>query len=49
MKRDDPDYGITEELSSSKDETESDFENFVCLLLLAEKYICDERTFLIYE
>ena len=28
MKRDDPDYGITEEeLSLSEDETESDFEN----------------------
>ena len=49
MKRDDPDYGITEELSSSKDETESDFEKFGCLLSLGEKYICDERTFLIYE
>ena len=32
IKRDDPDYGITgEELSSSEDEAESNFENlFVC-------------------
>ena len=45
MKRDGPDYGITEEeLSSSEDEAESDFENFVCLLSSGEKY-----TFLLYE
>ena len=50
MEQDDPDYGITdEELSSAEDETESDFENFVCPLLLGEKYTCDERTFLVYE
>ena len=50
MKRDDPHYGITEEeLSSSKDETKSDFENFVCPLSSGEKYSCDERTFLLYE
>ena len=50
MKRADPDYGITEkELSSSEDETESDFENFVSPLSSGEKYTCDERTFLVYE
>ena len=48
MKRDDPDYGITEEeLSVSEDETESDFENFVCPLSSGEKYSCDEKTFLV--
>ena len=48
VKRDDPDYGITEEeLSVSEDETESDFENFVCPLSSGEKYSCDEKTFLV--
>ena len=50
MKKDHPEYGITEEeLSSSEDETESDFENFVFSLSSGEKYTCDERTFLVYE
>ena len=50
MKRDNPDHGITEEeLSSSEDETESDFENLVCPSSSGEKYTCDERTFLVYE
>ena len=50
MKRDDPDYGITEEeLTSSEDETESDFEKNFCHLSSGEKYTCDERTFLVYE
>ena len=50
MKRDDPDYRITEEvLSLIEDETESDFENFVCPLSSGKKYSCDEKTFLVYE
>ena len=50
MKRDDPDYCITEEeLSLIEDETESDLENFVCPLSSGKKCSCDERTFLVYE
>ena len=48
VKRDSPDYGITEEeLSSSKYEKESDFENFVCPLSSGEKYTSDEKSFLV--
>ena len=50
MKRDDPDYVIIQgELSFSKDEKESDFENFFCPFSSGEKYTCDARTFLVYE
>ena len=50
MRRDDPDYRITEEeLSLIEDETESDFENFVCPLSSGKKYSCNERTFPVYE
>ena len=50
MKRDYPDYDITEEeLSSTKDETESDFEHCFCPLSPGEKYTSDERTFLVYK
>ena len=50
MKRGNPDHVITQEESNfSKDETESDFENFICPLSPGEKYTCDERTFLVYE
>ena len=51
MKRDDSDYRITEEVLSLiiEDETESDFENFVCPLSSGKKYSCDEKTFLVYE
>ena len=50
MKWDNSDYGIPkEEFSSSKDQTESDFENLFCPLSLGEKYTCHERTFLVYE
>ena len=48
MKRDDLHYGIAEEeLSSSEDEKESDFD--FCHLLPGEKNTCHERTFLVYE
>ena len=45
----DPDYDSCEESSFSDEESESDFEEFICPLSPSLKYPSDERVFVVYE
>ena len=49
VNRQDPDYDSCEESSFSDDESESDFEDFICPLSPGLKYPSDERVFVVYE
>ena len=45
VNRQDPDYDSCEELSFSDDDSQSDFEEFICLLSPGLKYPSDERIY----
>ena len=49
VNRQDPDYESSEESSFSDDESESDFEDFICPLSPGAKYPGDERVFVVYK
>ena len=49
MNRQDPDYDSCEESSFSDDESESDFEEFICPLSPGLEYPSDNRVFVVYQ